>query len=116
MIVLTTVGPSAGLLTLGTFLFAAWPLLWEHLDRKGRVPAHSLLDFCIAYLVLALLLTLLLGSVGSGGDFSAAIQVARPCGLGLESPERIIKLKPRVEPDHSVLWRQDRRLKIYILS
>ena len=64
MLVVTSVAAAIALLVGGTLVLAVWPLCWDHLDRKGRVPAHSLLDFSIAYLLLALPLTLILGSVG----------------------------------------------------
>ena len=67
MIVVTGLGVVIALIITGTLVLGVWPLCWEHLDRRGRTPSHSLLDYAVADLGVGLLISLIMGSVGSGG-------------------------------------------------
>lgn len=40
-----------------------WPVLWDIVERRGRLNSHLMIDYSLTYMVFSICLSLLLGSI-----------------------------------------------------
>lgn len=40
-----------------------WPVLWDVVERRGRLNSHLMIDYSLAYMVFSIVLSLALGSI-----------------------------------------------------
>lgn len=48
------------------FFLGTWPAIMTLLERRGRLPQHTYLDYSITNLLAAVIIALTLGEIGSG--------------------------------------------------
>ncbi|KAK4779920.1 hypothetical protein SAY87_016026 [Trapa incisa] len=51
---------------LSLFFLGTWPAIFTHLERWGRLPQHTYLDYSITNLIAAVIVALTLGELGKG--------------------------------------------------
>lgn len=51
---------------LALFFLGTWPALLTMLERRGRLPQHTYLDYSITNFLAALLIAFTLGGIGKG--------------------------------------------------
>ena len=56
------------LMVVGMILLGTWPALWNRVERHGRIPSHTFLDYTLGYLVVALATSFTLGQIGPPYD------------------------------------------------
>lgn len=53
-------------LLLSLFFLGTWPAIFTHLERHGRLPQHTYLDYSITNFLAAVVIALTLGEIGNG--------------------------------------------------
>lgn len=51
---------------LSLFFLGTWPAIFTHLERQGRLPQHTYLDYSITNFLAAVIIALTLGEIGKG--------------------------------------------------
>lgn len=51
---------------LSLFFLGTWPAIFTHLERQGRLPQHTYLDYSITNFLAAMVIALTLGEIGNG--------------------------------------------------
>jgi len=54
------------LMLLSLLCLGSWPLFFNILERRGRLPQHTYLDYAVTNFVVGSLFALLLGQLGQG--------------------------------------------------
>ncbi|GBF92541.1 ureide permease-like [Raphidocelis subcapitata] len=68
MLMLHSLGGAIGLMLIGVLLLGTWPAIWNKVEQRGRIPAHTFLDYATSYLVVAVVTALTFGQLGPDGD------------------------------------------------
>ncbi|KAJ7561543.1 hypothetical protein O6H91_03G046900 [Diphasiastrum complanatum] len=58
-------GGAIALMLVSLFFLGTWPAIMNFLERKGRLPQHTYLDYCITNYLAAILIAFTLGQIGS---------------------------------------------------
>ena len=64
MFVVEDKGGAIALMCAALFFLGTWPALLTLLERRGRLPQHTYLDYSITNLLAAVLIALTLGQLG----------------------------------------------------
>ena len=62
------------LMMVSLLCLGSWPAFFHVLERRGRHPQHTYLDYAITCFIIALLFALTVGQMGSGGTSSSSDQ------------------------------------------
>ncbi|XP_024197596.1 ureide permease 2 [Rosa chinensis] len=65
MYVVDSKGGAIACMLLALFLLGTWPAVLTMLERRGRLPQHTYLDYSITNLLVAVLIALTFGQIGS---------------------------------------------------
>ncbi|KAL6622778.1 hypothetical protein ACP70R_032657 [Stipagrostis hirtigluma subsp. patula] len=65
MYLVEDVGGAIGLMAVALVLLGTWPVVLAVLERRGRLPQHTFLDFSIANFLGAVLIALTFGQIGA---------------------------------------------------
>lgn len=65
------------------FFLGTWPAIMTLLERRGRLPQHTYLDYSITNLLAAVIIALTFGEIGSGRpNFTTQLsQVSSVCDI-----------------------------------
>jgi hypothetical protein len=55
-------------MVVGMILLGTWPAIWNRVERHGRTPSHTFLDYTLGYLAVAIATTFTLGQFGPPYD------------------------------------------------
>lgn len=66
MYMLESKGGAIACMFLSLFFLGTWPALLTMLERRGRLPQHTYLDYSITNFLSALLIAFTLGGIGKG--------------------------------------------------
>ncbi|EIE24652.1 putative ureide permease 2 [Coccomyxa subellipsoidea C-169] len=64
MYVVTSKGGGVVLMIAALILLGTWPALFNLLERRGRKPQHTFMDYCIFNYLVAIIIALTLGQIG----------------------------------------------------
>ena len=64
MYLIESKGGAIGCMLLSLFLLGTWPALLTLLERRGRLPQHTYLDYSITNFLAAIFIALTLGEIG----------------------------------------------------
>ncbi|OWM75893.1 hypothetical protein CDL15_Pgr009537 [Punica granatum] len=51
---------------LSLFFLGTWPAIFTHLERRGRLPQHTYLDYTLTNFLAAVVIAFTLGEIGKG--------------------------------------------------
>ncbi|XP_038893122.1 ureide permease 1-like [Benincasa hispida] len=68
MYVVESKGGAIACMLLALFFLGTWPALLTLLERRGRLPQHTYLDYSITNLLAAVIIALTLGEIGKSSD------------------------------------------------
>ena len=80
MYLVKDISGAIGLMAVALVLLGTWPVVLAVLERRGRLPQHTFLDFSVTNFLAAVLIALTFGQIGAGEpDFFAQLgQVRAP--------------------------------------
>lgn len=58
------IGGAIGLMAVALVLLGTWPVVLAVLERRGRLPQHTFLDFSVTNFLAAVLVALTFGQIG----------------------------------------------------
>lgn len=64
MYVVKDIGGAIGLMAVALVLLGTWPVVLAVLERRGRLPQHTFLDFSATNFMAAVLIALTFGQIG----------------------------------------------------
>ncbi|KAL6842067.1 hypothetical protein ACP4OV_028046 [Aristida adscensionis] len=64
MYLVVDIGGAVGLMAAALVLLGTWPAVLAVLERRGRLPQHTFLDFSVANFLAAVLVALTFGQIG----------------------------------------------------
>lgn len=64
MYVIESKGGAIFCMLLSLFFLGTWPAILAYLERRGRLPQHTYLDYAITNLLAAMFIALTLGEIG----------------------------------------------------
>lgn len=56
------------LMLVGMLLLGTWPAVWNLVEKRGRIPSHTFIDYSLSYLMVAVITSLTLGQIGGPID------------------------------------------------
>uniref|UniRef100_A0A0D9XZL6 Uncharacterized protein n=1 Tax=Leersia perrieri TaxID=77586 RepID=A0A0D9XZL6_9ORYZ len=65
MYLVKDIGGAIGLMAVSLVLLGTWPVVLAVLERRGRLPQHTYLDYCITNFLAALLIAFTFGQIGA---------------------------------------------------
>lgn len=65
MLVVETRDLALVFMVIGILMLGTWPAVWNFVERKGRHPGHTFIDYGIAYTMTAVVIAMICGQVGS---------------------------------------------------
>ena len=74
MYLVKDISGAIGLMAVALVLLGTWPVVLAVLERRGRLPQHTFLDFSVTNFLAAVLIALTFGQIGAGEpDFFAQL-------------------------------------------
>ena len=74
MYLVKDISSAIGLMAVALVLLGTWPVVLAVLERRGRLPQHTFLDFSVTNFLAAVLIALTFGQIGAGEpDFFAQL-------------------------------------------
>lgn len=64
---------------LSLFFLGTWPAVMNLLERRGRLPQHTYLDYTITNLLAAVIIAFTFGQIGTHGDSNFLSQLSQVC-------------------------------------
>jgi uncharacterized membrane protein YedE/YeeE len=65
MYLVKDIGGAIGLMGVALVLLGTWPVVLAVLERRGRLPQHTFLDFSVTNFLAAVLVALTFGQIGT---------------------------------------------------
>lgn len=92
MYVVESKGGAIACILLALFFLGTWPAIMTLLERRGRLPQHTYLDYTMTNLLAAVIIALTFGEIGSSSpekpNFIAQLSQVSPLNFhgGIETP------------------------------